>query len=132
MSSIYRLIIRKHSVLPINTKNFAFYLRKLQVCLFADRNVRFGPVPTGIVPVGCDTPTPPCKYGPALNAVKFERKLAKTQLHSNFRDFILIAIVSQMVKAPPQRKVSRHTTVMQHPIPVFRALKILCLIFALH
>ena len=49
MSSICRLIVREHSLLPIITKTFAFYRRKSQVCLFADRNARFGPVPTEIV-----------------------------------------------------------------------------------
>ena len=59
MLSICRLIVREHSILPINTKTFAFYRRKLQVCLFADRNTRFGPVPTEIVPGGFETPHTP-------------------------------------------------------------------------
>ena len=37
MSSIYRLIVREHSFLPINTKTSALFRRKLQVCLFADK-----------------------------------------------------------------------------------------------
>ena len=46
MSSICRLIVWEHSFLPIKTKTFAFYPRKLNVCLFAERNARFGPDPT--------------------------------------------------------------------------------------
>ena len=61
--SISRLIIREHSFLPINRKTFAFYRRKRQVCLFADRNARFGPVPTGIVPGGVTPPHPPVGTG---------------------------------------------------------------------
>ena len=52
MSSICRLIVWENSFLRINTKSFAFYRRKRQVCLFADRNARFGPVPAEIVPGG--------------------------------------------------------------------------------
>ena len=63
MSTIYQLIAREHGVLPINTKNLAFYRRKWQVCLFADRNARFGPVPTEIVPGGVTPPHPPVGTG---------------------------------------------------------------------
>ena len=63
MSSICRLIVRENSFLPITKKTFAFYRRKRQVCLFADRNARFGPVLTDIVPGGCDTPYPPVGSG---------------------------------------------------------------------
>ena len=59
MSSICKLIVREHCVLLISTKTFAFYRRKGQVCLFADRNAKFGPVLTEIVPGGCDTPHTP-------------------------------------------------------------------------
>ena len=64
MSSVCRLIVREHSFLPVYTKTFAFYQRKCQVCLFADRNARFGPVPTEIVPGGVKSPTPTCRCGP--------------------------------------------------------------------
>ena len=72
MSSICRAIIREHNFLPINRKTFAFYLRKWQICLFADRNARFGPVPTGIVPGGCDALHTPCRYGPDNNLIYSE------------------------------------------------------------
>ena len=63
MSSICRLIVREHSLLPINTKTSTFYRCKGQVCLFADRNARFGPLSIESVPGGV-TPPPPCRYGP--------------------------------------------------------------------
>ena len=63
MPSICKLIVREHSVLPINTKTVAFYRRKWQVCLFADRNARFGPVPTEIVPGDVTPPHPPVGTG---------------------------------------------------------------------
>ena len=61
---------------PINTKTFAFYRRKLQACLFVDRNARFGPVPTGIVPGGCVNYHTPCRHGPGRN----RRRLGLEQL----------------------------------------------------
>ena len=58
------------------------------------------------VPMGARRPPP--------NVVKYARELA-TVLSVTFNVF-LVTVVGQMVKRPPpQRKVSRHITVHQHP-----------------
>ena len=78
MSSIYKLIVREHTFLPINTKTLHFTDVNDKLDNFRQK-CQFGPVPTEIIPGGVRHPPHP-PVGTGLITVLLDLLLKKSSI----------------------------------------------------